>query len=133
MKKGLLRIAFSLLALSCSTSNEVETPKEAENNSLIGKWKLIETYSDPGDGSGTFQAANSQKTFEFFSNDSVYSNGEICSLSTDAQSPSSSTFSDSTKTINCPNSYRLFYEFKNQHLMLYFPCIEPCIFKLERI
>jgi len=46
-------------------------PSEAD---LISKWKLIEMYSDPGDGSGDFETVSSNKTVSFYSDDVIASN-----------------------------------------------------------
>lgn len=51
-----MHIVFvSLLAfLACQQAEPVA------NNGLVGKWKLVEYLSDPGDGSGKWQAADEQ-------------------------------------------------------------------------
>ena len=38
---------------------------EEETDDLRNKWKLIEVLADPGDGSGTFQPVESDKTISF--------------------------------------------------------------------
>jgi len=42
-----------LLTVVFSCKKEDKGP--AENNGLVGKWKLVESLLDPGDGSGTFR------------------------------------------------------------------------------
>lgn len=53
-------------ALSCQKEN-VNTETDAQNASLVGKWRLVEYLADPGDGSGTWQKVPSEfvETIEF--------------------------------------------------------------------
>ena len=52
MKQTLLLTVVIFFIIGCEKS------KQVENNSLVGKWKLTESYADPGDGSGTWQPAD---------------------------------------------------------------------------
>lgn len=132
--KRIWSLSLLVLIISCAkTEKAVEVISEPSPSTVYGKWKLIETYSDPGDGSGTFEAANSNKTFEFLNDGTLLSNGEICSLSTDVGTATNSTFSIITKMISCPNNYTMSYELLKGQLLVYFPCIEGCTFKFERI
>ena len=58
-----LLILFFIFAFKCSDD---DTPV-AENNGLIGKWKLTEYLADPGDGSGKWQKVTDEnsETIEF--------------------------------------------------------------------
>jgi hypothetical protein len=106
--------------------------------SLIGKWKLIEVLNDPGDGSGTFQGVQSNKTIEFHSNGNVTSNGSICNNSTESNTSTSGTYSLSNSTIDSPDCHNdsiltINFEHKNSILIINFPCIEPCKGKFEKM
>ncbi len=52
MKKFIILFSIVLLATGCSKSNE---NLEVTQENLIGTWKLIQAYNDPGDGSGDFE------------------------------------------------------------------------------
>lgn len=125
MKK--IAVLFLLVGIvyGC-TKNEVNL-KESD---LMGKWKLIEVLADPGDGSGTFRQVNSNKIIEFHSDGTLTSNGSICNMSTEADSPSSATYSLSDSTINSPEcentAMRLKFERSGSTLIISYPCIEPC-------
>ncbi len=132
--KKILSLALLVFMISCTkTEKQIELPSEPSPTTVYGKWKLIETYSDPGDGSGNYEPTNSGKTFEFLVDGTLLSNGEICSLSTDTGTASNSTFSISTQKINCPNNFNMTYELENGKLLVRFPCIEGCTHKFERI
>lgn len=133
MLKKILSLAIIMSMISCSKSDKEEVTAEPDSTNIVGKWSLVETYFDPGDGSGSFSPVNSSKTFEFFSAGNVVSNGEICSLSTDSQNATTTTFSPSNGTIYCPNNFTMSYELSNGKLLVYFPCIEACTFKFEKV
>ncbi|MBC7890981.1 MAG: hypothetical protein H7Y12_02095 [Sphingobacteriaceae bacterium] len=60
----ILLAAFSVFLLASCRKDDVPT---ALNNGLIGKWRLYERYSDPGDGSGKWYAvkAKNAEVIEF--------------------------------------------------------------------
>lgn len=125
--------ALFIIFFAFSACSDDDETKEAE---LIGKWQLIEMYSDPGDGSGTFMPVNSNKTIEFKSDKTFLSNGTLCHLSLESNSPSSGTFSETNKTI-IPAGCELFadlpYEIESNELTIYFFCIEGCGEKYKKI
>lgn len=49
---------------------------------------------DPGDGSGTFQAVESEKTITFFNDGMVTSSGDLCSMFIVGGNASSGTYSE---------------------------------------
>ena len=122
----LLLVVVAGLTPSCSKTN----------SNLIGRWKLVETLADPGDGSGTFRRVSSNKTLEFHSDGKLTSNGEICSISNETGSPSTGRFSLADSTIvgdNCRDLYRkITFEKHGKILILNFPCIEPCRAKFKK-
>lgn len=125
--------------MSCSKSEkadlilaESDPSIKVDPTVIEGKWKLVETYSDPGDGSGSFQSVNSNKTFEFFKNGTLISNGEICSLETSSQNPSTTNYSVRCKTIVCQNNFHMSFSLEEGNLLVHFPCIEGCTFKFVK-
>lgn len=131
MKKTTLLLLFSFLFLtSCGGSKKDKTGKE----SITGKWKLVETLADPGDGSGTFQPVESEKTIEFRDDGTfVVYNGYLCPPA-EQSGPSTGTYSLSELTIspkNCDTT--ITFERSDGMLILRFPCIEPCGEKYAKI
>lgn len=127
MNKVLI-VLFSIgVLISCSKSDD------NKNSDLIGKWKLIEVLSDPGDGSGTFHSVSSEKIIEFQSNGTITSNGSICDMSVESVSSSSGTYSLSDSIINssdCPSSpLKIKFHKNGSTLTISYPCDEACIAK----
>ncbi|GAA3599390.1 hypothetical protein Q4Q39_18795 [Flavivirga amylovorans] len=134
MKKGIL-IFLSLVLINCTSDDS--KPKE-EDSELLGKWKLIEQLSDPGDGSGVFNSIDSNRTIEFFSNGTVTINGILCFMSSQVGDESSGTysavsgsdFSDGEIIPNdCDSNFvepKVFYKIEGANLILWYLCIEPC-------
>ncbi|MGI9533051.1 hypothetical protein [Lutimonas sp.] len=119
-----------LVLLSC-TSEEI--PKDA---TIIGTWQLIEMYSDPGDGSGTFRPVNSNKTIRFKTNNTFESNGIMCHLSLASDAASKGTFSETALTIApdaCELDVNLTYKIESEYLIIYYFCIEGCGEKFKKI
>ncbi len=56
MKRMLWSLCLiALLAGGVACESEDPEFKTTQNNGLLGKWRLVESLSDPGDGSGTWQ------------------------------------------------------------------------------
>ncbi|MEC3881619.1 hypothetical protein [Parapedobacter sp. 10938] len=126
MSKVLLAILVTALTLSCSkTSSE-----------LVGKWRLVELLADPGDGSGKFRPVSSKKVLEFYSDGTLKSNGEICFMNQESNTPTTGTYSMTDSTIageKCKDSpHKITFEKKGTTLILNFPCIEPCRAKYRK-
>ncbi len=143
MKKVIL-IVLTLFLVSCSShDNKILI----ENEVLLGKWKIIETLIDPGDGSGTFQPTESDRVIEFFNNGTVIINGELCYTSSEVGAQQSGTFKfisshetdtnhdGEIKPNNCENSVaKIYFDINsNNQLILWYPCIEGCGEKFEKI
>lgn len=112
-----------LLASSCASD---EIP---EDEGIIGSWQLVEMYSDPGDGSGSFRPVESEKTITFNKNKTFSSNGTLCHLSVDSLEKSNGFFSEIDMTISpnqCEFSADLPYEIEGDFLIIYYFCIEGC-------
>ena len=118
MKKVFFLAAVICFVTGCKKNIQVE------NSSLAGKWKLQEYLADPGDGSGTWQAADPLHPgyLEFkkdgtliFSPNNIY-NSDHYQLT-----------SDSTMIfLRGSDNFPMRYHFSETLLTLYPPCIEPC-------
>lgn len=129
MKKLIIPFIIILAIFSCKKEDGNKNDK-----SLIGTFKLTEILADPGDGSGTFQPVNSNKTITFHENGTVNSNGELCDMSIDSNTPSSGTYTltDSTITASNCSSFDLKFSFNGYELIINYPCIEPCRAKYKK-
>jgi hypothetical protein len=141
--KKLIFLVVALVFLSC-TSDE---GKPTGGTAIIGKWKLIEQLSDPGDGSGTFQPINSNRIIEFFNDGTVRVNGVLCFMSSQVGKEESGTFRLITDPNNdtqndgeiTPNtcssrSAKVYFDLPvSGNLILWYLCIEPCGQKFEKI
>lgn len=122
MKNIILGLVVLLGAVnSCSDSAAIE-------NELTGSWKLVETLADPGDGSGTYQPVESQKTITFNSDGTVIVlNGSFCPTGGESNPSGVGAYSIKDMMINpkdCESGIQ--FELKDSTLILSFPCIEPC-------
>ncbi|GHC57302.1 hypothetical protein [Ulvibacter litoralis] len=134
MRNGILYVALFAFLFSCN-SNDDATSSETE---LIGTWKLVENYADPGDGSGDFETVDSNKTIQFHSDGSITSNGSLCDMSIQSTTPTSGTYSSTDFTINsedCTNSsgFNITYTMNNSFLTISYPCIESCLSKYVKV
>lgn len=130
MKKIVLLLLTITFFISCNNDDNTTNSDEA---SLVGNWKLIEFYVDPGDGSGEYTAIDSDKTMTFNSNGEITSNYSLCNMNVIVDpEPSSGTYSTTTGIIdvpNCPNDSPLTIQFEisnEGNLIIYYPCIEGC-------
>lgn len=105
---------------------------EVVKRTIAGNYLLTELLADPGNGSGTFTAVSSSKTLTFGTNNSINSNGDICSMGSDANQPSFGTFSLQDSTISVNNCFVIDFELNGNELILSYPCIEPCKAKYTR-
>ncbi|MEM8523858.1 MAG: hypothetical protein AAGG68_04400 [Bacteroidota bacterium] len=125
----ILLLSIFLLAFSCE--EDAPTPEK------INKWKLIEQLSDPGDGSGTFQVVDSERTIEFVDEEIVRSNGSFCNMGTGTEETVTATHNPEEKFIlveACGGTpFKILYDFDEEFLYLRFPCREPCAQKYERV
>lgn len=136
MKKLLLMFAVvGLFACEKSDSNEDE-----QNDLSTESWVLTEEYYDPGDGSGEFQTTTKSLSISWDEDNSFTATGNLCSLSLDNESTSEGTFNIATEEIfvtNCngaaENTFTLTYALNGNELLVYFPCIEPCVLKFQKV
>ena len=127
MKKFVIIIMTCLIATSCSNDDDKNAADKPE---LLGNWKLIEIYADPGDGSGDFIEVESDKTISFEANDIVESNGNLCLFYSDAGEPSTGTYSEEDGTITVGTCGIIVssttFEIVDENLILSYLCIEAC-------
>lgn len=117
MKSLLFVLALSVI-VACKKNTRVE------NNSLVGKWKLTESYADPGDGSGKWQKTDpSNPHYLEFTSD-----GKLISWPADIyNSDHYQVTSDSTMIfIRGTERFPMRYIFTKTLLTLFTPCIEVC-------
>lgn len=136
MKKiAILLIAIILLS-SCKKDEDKTITTNTTTVDLIGDWHLIEVLADPGDGSGTFAAVESDKTITFHTDGTLTSNGSLCDMSLDINNPTSGAYSiaDSTFSSNDCNIPEYGYRFEQEAsiLIINYPCIEPCRAKYQK-
>ncbi|MBC9798298.1 hypothetical protein [Sinomicrobium weinanense] len=125
---------FSLFLLfSCSGDND---PEDAE---LVGSWKLIEYLADPGNGSGSFQPVNSDKTVTFHADKTITSNGKLCTFTIRADAGKRGTGVYSlTDSIITPNDCteqqhsNIYFEMDNNNLIIKYICVEGCAQKFKK-
>ena len=124
-------LLITIFGINLNACNEAEEPE------LINEWKLIEQLMDPGDGSGTFQPVISDKTIEFFSDGTVTSNGNLCTMSSASGTGSSGTYDGTEMIITADNCgvaiFEIRYELSGENLILSYPCIEACREKYEAV
>ena len=115
------------ILFSCSKDNDDSISTEPE---LIGNWKLIEVYADPGDGSGDFSAVDSNKTVSFGTDNIISSNGNLCFMSNESDSPSEGIYSEEEQTFSIADCgivpFSSSFQIVGSNLIIYFPCIEAC-------
>jgi len=130
--KKLILIFISLGIFYCCSSDDHSN----SNKELVGKWILIEVLADPGGGSGTFNSIESDKTITFNSDGTITSNGQLCDMSIEANSPTSGTYSITKLSFNssdCINpEYNYEFEQDGNILIINYPCIEPCRAKYRK-
>ncbi|NRD21498.1 hypothetical protein HNV08_15695 [Winogradskyella eckloniae] len=120
MKKLVYILLVIITLVSCSDD-------DTEDADLIGNWKLIEVLSDPGDGNGTFQDIDSEKTITFFEDGTFSSTESICNSAT-TDDLYIGVYTDSNLTPdNCSDSgWAYNFVIDGNTLILSYPCIEPC-------
>lgn len=131
MKKFVFILVSVGILFSCDNDDNSNTESD-----LIGEWKLIETLQDPGGGTGTFVAVDSDKIITFNSDGTLTSNGNLCTMSPSAENPTSGTYSMSNMTLNLEDCIDLDYDFPFEQngdiLIINYPCIEPCRAKYQK-
>ncbi|OAV43751.1 lipocalin family protein [Lewinella sp. 4G2] len=128
-----------LLASLCFTACEDDDdPRPA---TIIGTWKLVEVYADPG-GGGDFEPVDSERIINFETDSTYSSNSIICDFSTETNMLtvlSEGTYDLDAETLtpgDCrnvpPQGPNLRLEFDGEEVILSYQCIEPCQHKYRR-
>ena len=131
MKKSIIFLMIIGLFISSCNNDDQEKKK-----TVVGTWKLIEVLADPGDGSGTFRAVESNKTIEFKANGTIVTNTSLCDpYSDEIKSSGSYNTTTSQITTNCqnPNIATISFELKGKYLILHFISNEGFAQKFQRI
>lgn len=127
---------FYLLIL-CTFALLTGCEKEAAKptNELIGTWRLSEVYGDPGDGSGTFEAVQSNKRLTFLEDSTLIVNGNLCGFSLEADTTTMTTYDPTNRLIDtdCNFPFSLSYEQTDEGLVLSYPCIESCLERYVKV
>ena len=133
MRKVCLILLTAVIFSACSKDDPII------EGDLTGTWILIEQLADPGNGSGTFQPVDSDKTITFLENNQFFSNGNLCQTFQDVKGGSSGSYDPVSKTLlvsDCvliDSSRSLMYEIQGNNLIIHYLCIEPCAEKYQRI
>ena len=140
MKKLILLFAALVVLFSCGKDKEEQNSSiqtKPANFELIGNWKLIEILQHPGIGEAQFYPVESEKIITFNSDGTITSNGDLCSMTTSADSPTSGTFIGMENKFNsndCNNpNYFFTYIHHNTILIVNYPCFEPCQAKFQKL
>ena len=124
MKKIILFSFITVFIISCDRN-----PENIESE-LVGKWILKEVLQDPGDGSGVYRPATSNKIIEFYASGVITSNASLCNMSAETAYPETGTYSLADSTITAPACSQMFFNLRFRQvgsvLYIYYPCIEGC-------
>ncbi len=134
MKKLTSYLFLCLLIVSCSDDNG----RKSETSEFLGKWKMTETLTDPGDGSGTYQPVTDNYTLEFLENGKIRTNYSLCNINSDLNTSYTAPYyaeENYIKAKNCSQApdFEINYAIEEGKLILYYPCIEACNKKFERV
>lgn len=127
MKKLLFALVLlNWLALeSCTKTANIEK-----------EYILVEVLSDPGDGSGVFQAVTSDKKLIIYDDDTFkIENGKFCSFEEGAGLTGSGTINYSEGLMTgdeCKDRRHLITQ-EGEYFTISYPCIEPCAQKYKEI
>lgn len=130
IKKKMKVLYQSLIIMACGVM------ACSKSSTVLSQWVLKEQLFDPGNGSGQFQKVNSNKTIEFRSDHTIFSNGSLCSMDTESKNSSIGNYSMQDSTItptSCNMGGALRFSMQDTAVYIYYPCIEPCILKYSRI
>lgn len=124
------------LLLLFGTLSWISSCAPKTQHQLVGQWKMTAIYFDIGDGSGSYQDATEDKHLTFGSDGSVSSDGSLCNMATGPSEVQQGTYSLEAMTIQtegCAQSMPLRMELKGNELEVFYPCMEPCSEKYEKV
>ncbi|AUC75706.1 lipocalin family protein [Olleya sp. Bg11-27] len=132
MKTITLLLIAALTLVSCDNDDDSNTP--TSETTIIGTWQLTHVYMDPGDGSGDFTSVTSSKTLTFDADGTVSSNTDMCTVASQTTSPTTGTYTtDGEINVDQCQNITLDFQLEQNTLIVYFPCIEACVEKYERL
>lgn len=123
--KYLAGFLFFVFLLSCNKDPNISTD-------LNGSYKMTEQYFDPGDGGGDFQSVNSNRLLTLNVDLTARANGDMCTLGIDADKNIEGSYSIVDSMLIFDNCVDILFSHRGTSLLLYYPCIEPCIAKYEK-
>jgi len=108
---------------------DLDTINQNNNSVITGRWKLIEVYSDPGDGSGDFSSVTSEKLLIINSDNTIESNRDLCHIWSSEETKSTASYSLVNSTIvpnNCNSEKEWHFELEEENLIIRYVCKEGC-------
>ncbi|MEP4534349.1 MAG: hypothetical protein ABJ004_14755 [Cyclobacteriaceae bacterium] len=134
IKKYFIPTILSLLLIGLFSCEE-DTEEKTDDTEIVGNWNLIQAYTDPGDGSGTFKAVDSSKKLVILSDGTFTSNYSMCVMNAETDETGSGTYNQTDSLmypVGC--DYKLwFYMTQSGHLEVHYPCIEGCGERYEKV
>lgn len=134
--KQLILLFLAVFVLSSCSDDDNGDPV-VQQPELVGNWKLIEMYADPGDGSGDFEPVESNKTVKFGIENDISSNGSLCFMSIESDNPTEGTYSESEETFTIPTCgivpFSSSFRIVGSNLILSYSCFEACQEKYVKI
>jgi len=137
-KLSLLMILSLVFFTSCNNDDE----NIKEENSIVGTWRLIEIYNDPGDGSGSWNSVDNGYLYNFSEN-GQFTSTRFSECSSGSYSMNSTELTldfdcdGFTTGIEAPEgTFIENYTFESNTIILvptYLSCIEGCGWKFEKI
>ncbi len=127
VQNALMGAILSVLVIGLfGCEEEKEVIEEADST-----WQLEAILADPGDGSGTFQTVESDKTVSFYADGTLTSNGSLCIMGVDTDTTFNATYNSADLTIetDCWSDLpiQMNYNISNDTLLIHYPCFEACI------
>lgn len=130
----------TFLLFSCQYNNatsdtgcEMKTGDEKESATcLVGTWRLVETLMDPGNGSGTYQPVNYDKTITFTTSGTYQASTKLCA----ADNSTSGIYRIESSVLKFEECDQFGYRIKienGQLILSNMACIEACHEKYERV
>lgn len=132
--KYLLPVILCLLLIGLFSCEE-DAEEKTDGTEIVGNWNLIQAFADPGDGSGTFEDVNSSKKLVILSDGTFTSNYSMCVINAETDETGSGTY-NAADSLMYPDGcdYKLwFYMTQSGYLEVYYPCIEGCGERYEKV
>ena len=127
-----LAIAVILSISACKKATLEDKTNLKDNASLTGKWRLVESLLDPGDGSGTWMPSATHTELTFNADGTTSGNTFPAYVNYAIKDSVTLTFHQADTTIQ---NYR--YKISHDTLMMSpdgpIRCYEPCGIKLKKV